>query len=51
MDEAARCDDLILMRSGEILAAGTPAQLCDAAGAQDIESVFLKLVRARGEAA
>lgn len=51
MDEAARCDDLLLMRDGEILAAGTPSQLCDAAGASDIESVFLRLVSARGEAA
>jgi ABC-2 type transport system ATP-binding protein len=44
MDEAERCDRLLLMREGAILADGTPAEIKDAAGADDIESAFLRLV-------
>jgi ABC-2 type transport system ATP-binding protein len=44
MDEAERCDRLLLMRDGAILANGTPAEIKDAAGADDIETAFLGLV-------
>jgi ABC-2 type transport system ATP-binding protein len=45
MDEAARCEQLILMRDGRILAHDTPANLCEQTGAQDVERAFLALVK------
>jgi ABC-2 type transport system ATP-binding protein len=44
MDEAERCDRLLLMRDGAILADGTPAEIKQAAGADDVETAFLALV-------
>lgn len=44
MDEAERCDRLLLMRDGAILANGTPSEIKTAAGADDIEAAFLGLV-------
>ena len=44
MDEAERCDWLILMRDGAVLAADTPAALLERTGARDIEGAFLALV-------
>jgi ABC-2 type transport system ATP-binding protein len=44
MDEAERCDQLLLMREGAILAHDTPAVIKERAGTHDIESAFLKLV-------
>ena len=44
MDEAERCDQLLLMRDGAILAHDTPAAIKERAGTEDIESAFLKLV-------
>jgi ABC-2 type transport system ATP-binding protein len=44
MDEAERCDQLMLMREGAILAHDTPAAIKEQAGADDVESAFLKLV-------
>jgi ABC-2 type transport system ATP-binding protein len=44
MDEAERCDQLLLMREGAILAHDTPDAIKDHAGTPDIESAFLKLV-------
>ena len=44
MDEAARCDRLLLMREGALLADGTLAGLLDATGAADVEEAFLALV-------
>jgi ABC-2 type transport system ATP-binding protein len=49
MDEADRCDRLLLMRDGRILATGTPTQLREATGADDLDGAFLKLVE-RAEA-
>ncbi|UDY23868.1 ABC transporter ATP-binding protein [Nocardioides sp. Kera G14] len=46
MDEADRCDRLLLMRDGVFLASGTPAEIKAQAGADDIEQAFLALVRA-----
>jgi ABC-2 type transport system ATP-binding protein len=45
MDEAERCDRLMLMRDGAFLADGTPAAILEQAGAADIEHAFLAIVR------
>jgi len=45
MDEAARCERLLLMRGGLILADDTPATLRTMTGADDLEQAFLRLVR------
>lgn len=42
MDEAERCDRLLLMRDGRIIADGTPAEIRGDAG--DIEEAFLRIV-------
>ena len=47
MDEADRCDELLLMREGKIVAAGTPDGLRRATGSTDLEQAFLAL--AEGE--
>ncbi|MBJ7357926.1 ABC transporter ATP-binding protein [Nocardioides sp.] len=44
MDEAERCQRLLLMRDGVILADGTPAEVKERAGAEDVEAAFLSLV-------
>jgi ABC-2 type transport system ATP-binding protein len=44
MDEADRCDELVLLRDGRVLAAGTPAALREQTGAEDLEDAFLRLV-------
>ncbi|WP_427888328.1 ABC transporter ATP-binding protein [Kribbella sp. GL6] len=44
MDEASRCDRLLLMREGELLADETPDALLTAAGTTDIEQAFLTLI-------
>ena len=44
MDEAERCDRLLLMRDGELLAADTPAALLDRTETHDVESAFLSIV-------
>jgi ABC-2 type transport system ATP-binding protein len=46
MDEADRCDDLVLMRAGEIVATGSPAALRERTGAADLEQAFLILAEA-----
>lgn len=43
MDEADRCDELLLMREGRIVATGSPAALRDASGTADLEQAFLAL--------
>ncbi|MFE6510837.1 heme ABC exporter ATP-binding protein CcmA [Nocardioides sp. NPDC057767] len=45
MDEAERCDRLLLMREGAFLADGSPAEIKQKASADDIEQAFLALVR------
>lgn len=47
MDEATRCDRLILLRDGEILADETPASLLERTGAVDADAAFLDLIRRR----
>ena len=44
MDEASRCDRLVLLRDGEVLADDTPAGLLERTGAADAEGAFLTLV-------
>ena len=46
MDEAERCDRLLLMREGQVIADDTPARVLADAGAADIEEAFLTLVEA-----
>jgi ABC-2 type transport system ATP-binding protein len=45
MDEADRCDRLLLMRDGAFLADGSPAEIKQKASADDIEQAFLTLVK------
>ena len=44
MDEADRCDRILLMRDGSILARGTPQELRDGTGADDLDGAFLRLI-------
>ena len=47
MDEAARCDRLLLLRDGALLADTTPARLRADGYSEDLEEAFLNVVRAR----
>jgi len=47
MDEAARCDRLVLLREGSILADLTPDELLRQTAASDLDSAFLCLVEGR----
>jgi ABC-2 type transport system ATP-binding protein len=49
MDEAGRCDALVLLRDGRLVAATTPAQLRADAGTSDLEDAFLRVVRSQDE--
>jgi ABC-2 type transport system ATP-binding protein len=44
MDEAARCDRLVLMREGRVLADDDPAALLQHTDTDDMEQAFLRLV-------
>ena len=44
MDEAARCDRLVLLREGQVLADVTPAELLEQTGEPDADAAFLKLI-------
>lgn len=44
MDEAARCDDLILLREGEVVTHDTPDAILAATGASDFDGAFLAIV-------
>jgi ABC-2 type transport system ATP-binding protein len=44
MDEAARCDRLLLLREGRILADETPEGLLARTGAEELDDAFLRLV-------
>jgi ABC-2 type transport system ATP-binding protein len=50
MDEAARCDRLLLLREGRILADLTPAALLERTGAPDLDDAFLRLIEAGEDA-
>lgn len=43
MEEAGRCDEVLLMREGRILAQTTPADLLERTGAGDLEAAFLAI--------
>ena len=45
MDEAERCDRLLLMREGRIIADGSPDDIRAKTGAADIETAFLTIVK------
>ena len=47
MDEAERCDELVLMREGRIVASGAPAHLLERTGARSLEEAFLALAEPR----
>ncbi len=49
MDEAARCDRLLLLRDGALLADTTPDRLRADGRSHDLEEAFLNVVRAREE--
>jgi len=42
MDEADRCDELLFVRSGKVIAEGTGAELRERAGTTDLEQAFLR---------
>lgn len=44
MDEASRCDEIVLMREGRILDQLAPAALLERTGTTDIEAAFLRLI-------
>ena len=44
MDEADRCDELLLLREGRLLARETPAGLRERTGVDDMDAAFLRLV-------
>ncbi|MEH0934883.1 ABC transporter ATP-binding protein [Micromonospora psammae] len=45
MDEAARCDRLLLIREGRLIADDTPDAVRARTGADDLEEAFLRLIR------
>ena len=49
MDEASRCDRLLLIRAGDLISDDTPAGVRSAAGTDDLDEAFLRLVLARDE--
>jgi ABC-2 type transport system ATP-binding protein len=48
MDEATRCDRLLLVRDGHLVADDTEQGLLAATGAPDVESAFLAIVERPG---
>ncbi len=47
MDEAERCEDLLLIRDGKLVAHDTPQRLCEKTGTKTVERAFLKLAGAQ----
>lgn len=45
MDEAERCDELLLLRAGELLWQGVAKNLLKETGADSVENAFIRLVR------
>ena len=46
MDEARRCEEVLLLRDGRLIARDTPAGLARRTGTDDLDEAFLRLVRA-----
>jgi ABC-2 type transport system ATP-binding protein len=44
MDEAERCDELLLMREGELVAQSSPAELKQRTGTSSMDAAFLSLI-------
>ena len=44
MDEAERCDELVYIAYGHVLAQGTATQIVATAGATDLEDAFVRLI-------
>lgn len=49
MDEALRCDRLLLLREGTLVADTTPRELLESTGTPDPEAAFLAIIAAQGE--
>jgi ABC-2 type transport system ATP-binding protein len=49
MDEAGRCDALVLLRDGRVVSSEAPASLLRRTGAPDLESAFLAVAEAEAE--
>jgi ABC-2 type transport system ATP-binding protein len=47
MDEAGRCDRLLLIREGELVADDNPEAILAMTGAKDLEASFLHIIRSR----
>ena len=43
MDEAERCDDVVVLDHGRLLARGTPRELCERTGTERLEEAFVSL--------
>ena len=50
MEEAEHCDELLLVREGELLAAESPAELRARTGCERLDEAFLALIEQRGPA-
>src|SRR5690349_18490125 len=50
MDEAGRCDRLLLIRDGDLIADDTPDAIRASAGTDDLDQAFLHLIRAKESA-
>ena len=50
MDEADRCDELLFMRAGAVIARGSGRELRERAGTEDLERAFLAFAGAAGAA-
>jgi ABC-2 type transport system ATP-binding protein len=48
MDEAERCDELVLLREGRVVASGPPDALRGQTGEHDLEAAFLRLAEVEG---
>jgi ABC-2 type transport system ATP-binding protein len=49
MDEAGRCQRLVLIRDGSIIADDTPAAVLERTGTDDLDAAFLTLIRETAE--
>jgi ABC-2 type transport system ATP-binding protein len=47
MVEAARCDEVLLLRNGSLLTQATPRALAERTGTEDLEQAFLRLIGER----